>query len=150
MKKQFIFISIFTFTTFILLSGCKKNILDTVPNDRISSEIYWKTESDAKSAVNAIYTSLDAVNLFNLDGVTDIGHTNTTFTAEYNIENGSYDASHSRIQTEWNAGFRGIYLANTVLDNIDRVVSTNTTLINQYKGEAKTLRAYFYLSLIHI
>jgi hypothetical protein len=148
MKKQFIFISIFTFATFILLSGCKKNILDTVPNDRISSEIYWKTESDAKSAVNAIYTSLDAVNLFNLDGVTDIGHTNTTFTAEYNIENGSYDASHSRIQTEWNAGFRGIYLANTVLDNIDRVVSTNTTLINQYKGEAKTLRAYFYIKLV--
>lgn len=148
MKKQFIYISILTISVITVLSGCKKNILDTVPSDRISSEIYWKTESDAKNAVNAIYPSLDAVNLFNLDGVSDIGHTNTVFTVEYNIENGSYDATHSRIQTEWTAGYRGIFLANTVLDNIDKVVSTNTALMNQYKGEAKALRAYFYMKLV--
>lgn len=148
MKKQFIYISFMAFSVATVFTGCKKDILDTVPNDRISSEIYWKTESDVRNAVNAIYPSLDAVNLFNLDGVSDIGHTNTVFTAEYNIENGSYDATHSRIQTEWNVGYRGICLANTVLDNINKVVSTNTTLINQFKGEARALRAYFYMKLV--
>lgn len=147
MKKQFLYISLLATSLITVLPGCKKNILDTVPNDRISSEIYWKTESDARNAVNAIYTSLDAVNLFNLDGVSDIGHTNTVFTAEYTIENGSYDATHSRVQTEWNSGYRGISLANALLDNIDKVVSTNTALINQFKGEAKALRAYFYMKL---
>jgi hypothetical protein len=148
MKKQLLFILISGMLSVSFLIGCKKDILDTVPNDRISSEIYWKSENDVRYAVNAIYPSLDAVNLFNLDGVSDIGHTNTVFTAEYNIENGSYDATHSRVLTEWNAGYRGIYLANTVLENIGKVTSTNTVLMNQFKGEAKALRAYFYMKLV--
>jgi hypothetical protein len=130
------------------LHSCKKNVLETVPNDRVSSTIYWKTEADAKSAVNSVYQALDAINLFVLDGITDIGHTNTTFTVELNIENGTYDASHSRIQSEWQSGYRGIFLANYVLDNIDRVKTTNATLINQLKGEARTLRAFYYMKLV--
>jgi hypothetical protein len=147
--KNYLFYKLFAVLILICISqGCKKDILDTIPNDRISSEIYWKTETDAISAVNAIYQSLDAVNLFVLDGVTDIGHTNTTFTAEYNIENGTFDASHSRIQTEWQNGYRGIFLANYVLENIDKVTTSNTTLINRLKGEARVLRAYFFLKLV--
>lgn len=131
-----------------LLTSCQKNILETVPNDRVSSEVFWKTEADARFAVNSVYSSLDDVNLFVLDGVTDIGHTNTVFTVEYNIENGSYDAAHSRIQSEWQRGYRGIFLANYVLENIDRVKTTNTPLINQFKAEARALRAYFYTRLV--
>lgn len=129
------------------VSSCKKDVLETIPNDRVSSAVYWKTESDARFAVNAIYGALDAVNLFVLDGITEIGHTNTVFTVEYNIENGTYDAAHSRIQTEWQNGYRGIFLANYVLDNIDKVPSSNTALINQFKGEARALRAFYYMKL---
>jgi len=113
----------------------------------VSSEIYWKTETDARYAVNAVYASLDATNLFVLDGITDIGHTNTVFTVEYNIENGTYDASHSRIQTEWQNAYRSIFLANYVLENIDKIKTTNTGLINQFKSEARVLRAYNYMKL---
>ena len=141
-----------TFIVLVLLSGlmqsCRKNILETIPDDRISSEVFWKTEADARFAVNSVYSSLDAANLFVLDGVTDIGHTNTVFTAEYAIENGSYDDSHSRVQAEWQSGYRGIFLANYVLENIDKVQTTNTTLINQFKGEARALRAYHYIKLV--
>lgn len=131
----------------LVISSCKKSILETVPNDRVSSAIYWKTETDAVYAVNAVYTSLDAVNLFVLDGVTDIGHTNTTFTVEFNIENGTYDAAHLRIQTEWENGFRGVFLANDVLANIDKVTTSNAALIQRLKGETRVLRAYFYMKL---
>jgi len=148
MKKKVNYKIFGLFVLAFLLQNCKKDVLETVPNDRVSSTIYWKTEVDAKYAVNSVYQSLDAVNLFVLDGVTDIGHTNTTFTVELNIENGNYDASHSRIQSEWQSGYRGIFLANYVLDNIDKVVTTNTTLINQFKGEARTLRAFFYMKLV--
>jgi hypothetical protein len=147
--KNYLFYKLFAVLLLIFVSqGCKKDILDTIPNDRISSEIYWKTETDAISAVNGVYQSLDAVNLFVLDGVSDIGHTNTTFTAEFNIENGTFDASHSRIQTEWQNGYRGIFLANFVLENIDKVTTSNTALINRLKGEARVLRAYFFLKLV--
>ena len=41
-----------TLTLVILAAGtyCRKKLLDKVPNDRLSSEIFWKTENDAKLA----------------------------------------------------------------------------------------------------
>jgi hypothetical protein len=147
MKKSFNYIILYAVVLSAVFSSCKKDILETIPNDRVSSAIYWRTESDAIYAVNSVYSSLDAVNLFVLDGVSDIGHTNTTFTVEFNIENGTYDASHSRIQTEWQNGYRGVFLANDVLANIDRVSTTNTALLDRLKSETRVLRAYYYMKL---
>lgn len=147
MRPYYKYIQFLPILTALLFSSCKKDILDTIPNDRVSTAIFWKTETDAVYAVNAVYASLDAVNLFVLDGVTDIGHTNTTFTVEFNIENGTYDASHSRIQTEWQNGYRSVFLANEVLNNIDRIPTSNTSLIERLKAEAKVLRAFFYMKL---
>ncbi|MEJ7829846.1 MAG: RagB/SusD family nutrient uptake outer membrane protein, partial [Segetibacter sp.] len=130
-----------------VITSCKKNILDTVPNDRLSTDYFWKTEADAKLAVNAIYPFLDGTNIFVWDGTSDIGHTNAPFLVEALLEQGVYDALNSRIQTEWSNAYSGIAAANFVLDNIDKVPSTNTALINQFKGEAKALRAYQYIKL---
>lgn len=130
-----------------VITSCKKNILDTVPNDRLSTDYFWKTEADAKLAVNAIYPFLDGTNIFVWDGTSDIGHTNAPFQVEALLEQGVYDALNSRIQTEWSNAYSGIAAANFVLDNIDKVPSTNTALINQFKGEAKALRAYQYIKL---
>lgn len=131
----------------LIIAGCKKALLDTVPNDRLSTDVFWKTENDAKLAVNAIYPFLDDVNIFSWDGVTDIGHTNQLFQAEAKVEQGTYDALNSRISTEWNNAFSGIAAANFFLSNVEKVPSANTALINQLKGEAKTLRAYQYIKL---
>ena len=124
MKRNIKYLGCFLAIVGTVFQSCKKNVLETIPNDRVSSEIYWKTEADARYAVNSIYANLDATNLFVLDGITEIGHTNTVFTVEYNIENGTYDASHSRIQTEWQTAYRSIFLANYVLENIDKIKTT--------------------------
>ncbi len=130
-----------------VITGCKKDILNTAPNDRLSTDVFWKTENDAKLAVNAIYPFLDGVNIFVWDGTSDIGHTNAPFQAEALLEQGVYDALNSRVLTEWNNAYSGIAASNFVLDNIDKVTSANTALINQFKGEAKALRAYQYIKL---
>lgn len=132
--------------TFII-SGCEKNLLETIPNDRLASDLFWKTENDATLAVNAAYPYLDGTNIFAWDAVTDIGHTNAFFSNEALVEKGSYDALNSRIFTEYNTAYQGIARSNTVLDNIDRVVTTNTALINRLKAEARVLRAYQYIKL---
>jgi hypothetical protein len=144
-KNTFIILGISS----LAITSCKEDILTTIPNDRVSTEVYWRSDLDAKYAVNAIYSALDGTNLFVLDGITDIGHTNTVFTVEYNIENGTYDASHSRIQSEWQNLYRGIFLANYLLENVDQVkTASNTAIIDQYKSEARSLRAYFYMKLV--
>ena len=57
-----------------IIGGCKKDLLETVPTDRISTDIFWKTEKDATLASNAVYTYLgNAERYFYLDGVSDLG-----------------------------------------------------------------------------
>ena len=68
MKKKVNYKIFGLFVLAFLFQNCKKDVLETVPNDRVSSAIYWKTEADAKSAVNSVYQALDAVNFFVLDG----------------------------------------------------------------------------------
>ncbi|RDB06066.1 RagB/SusD family nutrient uptake outer membrane protein [Runella aurantiaca] len=131
-----------------LLTSCEKDLLDTVPNDRISSDIFWKTEKDATLASNGLYPSLDGVNIFAIDGVTDIAHVNQVFQVESNIEKGIHDALNSRPQTEWTSAYRGIRLANDFLGNIGTVQTANTAFIARLKGEARTLRAYQYIKLV--
>lgn len=131
-----------------LLTGCEKDLLETVPNDRVSSDIFWKTEKDATLASNGLYPALDGVNIFAIDGVTDIAHVNQVFQVESNIEKGIHDALNSRPQTEWTSAYRGIRLANDFLGNIGTVETTNTAFIARLKGEARTLRAYQYIKLV--
>jgi hypothetical protein len=129
------------------LSSCRKNLLDSLPNDRVSANIFWKTENDALLADNALYTDLDGVSIFTWDALSDIAHTNQNFDTQAFIELGTYDIANAKIYNEWSAAYTGIQATNYFLENIDKVSSTNTTLINRFKGEAKVLRAYQYIKL---
>ena len=130
-----------------LLVSCKEDLLNPVPNDRISTAIFWKTDADAVLAANAAYSYLAGLNLFALDGVTDIGHTNQVFNVNSFIESGSYDASNSRVTDEWTNAYAGIETVNDFLENVDRVTTTNPALIERLKGEMRFLRAYHYVNL---
>ncbi len=131
----------------LLLAACDRELLDTVPNDRLSESLFWKTENDARLAVNSLYTDLDSTNIISWDALTDIAHTNQPFDVQAYIELGQYDATSSKVFGEWAKAYKGIRACNYFLQNVDKLVSTNTALINQLKGQAKALRAYQYLKL---
>ncbi|QRR02189.1 RagB/SusD family nutrient uptake outer membrane protein [Dyadobacter sandarakinus] len=132
----------------VVLISCDKDLLETVPNDRLSVDVFWKSENDARTAVNSIYLDLDSTNIISWDAMTDIAHTNQNFNVEAYVELGSYDATSAKVYNEWRKAYRGIGASNYFLDNVDKVPSTNTALINQFRGEAKALRAYQYIKLI--
>ena len=132
----------------LTITSCDTDLLETVPNDRLSVDVFWKTENDAKLAINSLYTDLDGTNIISWDALTDIAHTNQNFNVQAYVELGTYDATSSKIYDEWSAAYKGIRAANYFLENVDKIPSTNTALINQFKGEAKTLRAYQYIKLI--
>ncbi|UFH54268.1 RagB/SusD family nutrient uptake outer membrane protein [Spirosoma sp. KNUC1025] len=131
----------------LTLTSCDRDLLDTVPNDRLSESLFWKTENDARLAVNSLYTDLDSTNLISWDAMTDIAHTNQPFDVQAYVELGQYDATSAKVYGEWVKAYKGIRACNYFLENVDKVTSTNATLINQFKGEARTLRAYQYLKL---
>jgi hypothetical protein len=140
-------ITILTIAAGLTLTSCDRELLDTVPNDRLSESIFWKTENDARLAVNSLYTDLDSTNIISWDATTDIAHVNQPFDIQAYVELGQYDATSSKIYGEWAKAYKGIRACNYFLQNVDKVTSTNTALIGQFKGEARTLRAYQYLKL---
>jgi starch-binding outer membrane protein, SusD/RagB family len=130
------------------LNSCDKHLLETVPNDRISTEIYWKTDKDATLASNAVYTYLEGVSsYFSWDGMSDIGHTNVPFAVNAVVERGQYDTQNGIVHSEWINDYAGIRSANAFLAHVDEVNTTDKDRISRLKAEVKTIRAYLYMKL---
>ncbi|QIP17101.1 RagB/SusD family nutrient uptake outer membrane protein [Spirosoma aureum] len=147
MKRTHILLSFLLVASGLLLTACDRELLETIPNDRLSESLFWKTENDARLAANSLYTDLDSTNIISWDAMTDIAHTNQPFDVQAYVELGQYDATSSKVFGEWAKAYKGVRACNYFLENVDKVVTTNTALINQFKGEAKALRAYQYLKL---
>jgi hypothetical protein len=130
-------------------ASCSDNILETVPNDRISNEIFWKSDNDAIKANNAVYNSLDSVPYyFSWDGMSDIGHTNIPFNEFAVVEIGQHDALNSTILNFWTHSYRGVQACNFYLDNVGKIKVTDQKKINTLTAEVRVLRAYFYIKLL--
>lgn len=139
-------------TLFILLfsAGCQDDLLDTIPNDRITSAIVWRQEKDAILAANAIYTFLDDEKVFSRDALSDIAHTNKTYVEQAAFEKGIFNALSDLVEEEWAVNYQGIRAANYFLEKVDLVPTSNTDLIEGLKGEVRVLRAYLYVNLVFI
>lgn len=141
--------NIILITASILSLNSCDDILDTVPTDRISTDIYWKTDQDATLAANAVYTYMaeDASHYVSWDGMSDIGFTHLPQSPESFILGGQFDALNSRVAADWANYYAGIRAANIFMENVDRVEATDPDLISRLKGEVRALRAYFYYRL---
>lgn len=138
----------FTILTVSSLWSCSKDLLETTPNDRISKDIFWKTDQDATYAANAVYTFLDSPNEFVVwDAMSDIGHITLQWRDESIMEKGSYDATMSVVYNRWSSAYTGIQAANIFLDKVVLVKTTNQALIDRLTMEVRVLRAYFYIKL---
>ena len=144
-------LKIYTSIFIMLVSiGCKKDLLHTIPNDRITSDVFWKQEKDAVIASNALYTFLDGTNQLHRDVLTDIAHTNTQFGDYKAMETGAYNAISPIVEQEWTNDYKGIHGTNYFMENIDKVTSINTDLITNLTGEVRFIRAYLYTNLVSI
>ena len=140
--KLFILLIITTFT------ACNKDLLNTIPNDRISAEIYWETDKDAILGANAVYPYLEGVwNYVHWDAMSDIGHVTLTWRDESSIEKGSFDAMLPRVSSDWNEAYKGIQTANSFLQNVEKVKTGDPALIERLKAEVRVLRSYLYVKL---
>ena len=146
--KTKIYISLFLL---LVIAGCQKDLLETIPNDRITSAIFWKQEKDAILASNAVYTYLDdGTRTFSRDALSDIAHTNKTYIEQSFVEKGIINALTVLVEDEWNYDYAGIRSANYFLDNVDKVQTDNPDIITRLKGEIRVIRAFLYLNLVTI
>lgn len=143
---------------FLLFASCNK--LGENPDSIITVSQFYKTQSDAISAVSAVYSTLntDAAGDFpmygrNLNLLTGNGsddqifspsNTNTDVRA---LGTATYVPTNDRIKKNWQQHYFGISRANVAIDNIPSI-DFDTTLRARLVREAKFVRALLYFNIV--
>ena len=145
------------FASFLFLS-CKKSFLDLTPSSSITPNTFFKTSTDAITAVDGCYAANQSTNLYG-DGFQVLMEERGDNVLDLDISGGSgvnYKIAHfieddgnSLLQSAWQTLFNGIFRCNTVLNNIDPI-NMDSTLKNRVRGEARFLRALNYFNLVRL
>jgi len=161
--KKISAIKLIVFLTAVSLTGiysCKK--LDENPSSVIVASQFYKTASDANSAVNAVYSTLnsDPAGDFPLYGrqlnlltenasdnqIYSPSNTNPDVRAMGTV---TYISSNSRVQKVWQQLYYGINRANIAIDNIP-FIQMDTTQRARLMREAKFIRGLLYFDLVRL
>jgi hypothetical protein len=143
-----------------ILASCNK--LSENPSSVIVSSQFFKTSSDAVSAVNAVYGTLnsDPAGDFPLYGrqlnlLVENGSDNQVYSPSNTnpdvraLGTATYIASNSRVQKVWQQLYYGINRANIAVDNIPGI-QIDTVLRSRLVREAKFVRALLYFNLVRL
>lgn len=149
--KKYWFIAI---ASIIFFSSCKK-FLQLEPKYVVNTASFYKTEQDFETAIVGSYSQLQP--LYNASMIylgeltTDNAHilwTSPT-TSESELDEMRITPSNGFVGNVWNWDYKIITESNTILDNIDNT-GLRDALKEQYKGEAKFLRAFAYFNLVRL
>ena len=131
-----------------IMIGCS-DVLDTIPTDRLSSEVYWQTDNDAEYAANAVYRFLEShITVLGRDVMSDVARSTFETSDETKVEGSIADSQTGIFQTTWNDMYKGIRRCNDYMANVDKITPTNEAFVNRVTSEVRTLRCYFYSRLV--
>lgn len=142
----------------LTITSCKEFLTES-PESIISEEQFYKTQTDAVNAINAIYWLLNAPGqtpyntLFNT-GMNFAGDDEDPGPGAFNADVRSLAVlSHStgnlRVYEIWQQHYAAIKRANVALEKIP-TIDFDTKLKARLIGEAKFLRALYYFNLVRL
>ncbi len=140
-----------------LILGCKKSTLELLNPNQLTTETYWKTETDVQSALAATYGLLRDVNggFWGVRG-TEISNgrgddffIRNDVAALYQFSTFTNTPDNGPVNDMWNTCYRAIFRANQIMENIDKVSELSADAKAAYAAEAKFLRGlnYFLLAI---
>ncbi|HPN68487.1 MAG TPA: RagB/SusD family nutrient uptake outer membrane protein [Saprospiraceae bacterium] len=139
-----------------IMSACGDEFLDRKPLGQLTSESFFKTETHAIQAVNAVYANFRSWEFCGLPyiGATDVISDDSDKGSSENdglflkeIDDFLFDATNQTFSTIWLGHYNSISRANQAIINIP-VIDMNEGLKNRLVGEAKFIRAFCYFRLV--
>lgn len=147
---------------FSLLFAAACNKLEEDPNALVTASQFYKTQSDAISAVSAVYSTLntDAAGDFviygrNLNLLTGNGSDDQIYSPSNTnpdvraLGTATYVPANDRIKKNWQQHYFGISRANVAIDNIAGI-DFDTTLRARLVREAKFIRGLLYFNIVRL
>jgi hypothetical protein len=139
------------FITVLFFSSCSE-VLEEIPKDRLTSELFYKTRADAVAAVNSIYQPIRTTACMGqfYNAQQDVMSDYSTGRGSY-IPVGNYqglDATNiGRTSGMWVQFYASINYANIAIKNIP-AIQMSATDQNALIAEARFMRAFCYYQLV--
>lgn len=140
----------------LLIQSCSDDFLNRKPLGSLTQDTFFKTETHAVQAVNAVYAQFRTWEMAGLPyvGVTDVisddsdkGSTENDALYLKEIDEFLYDPTNQAFSTIWSGHFQSISRANLAINNIPGIEMDNV-LRDRLIGEARFLRAFCYFRLV--
>ncbi len=144
-----------------VLASCKDKFLEIVPETALSSETFFKTESDFQQAVNAAYVPLRSIVNDRAWLLGEMHSDNTYYArnilfgateqqeniADFALPTAQGITTNTHVLNQYRLDYQIIARTNQLLSLIDGV-DFNAESKNNLKGQAYFLRAYAYFELV--
>lgn len=139
------------------LPGCKKNILDTVPQTSVSDKTAFNTPEKILAQANNLYKKLQNEHywggrlvLINEQRGEEFSQNDPNPTTGAGVWGQNVLASNEVVNIIWARAYGSINDANIFISNVENTSVIGSPLREQYIGEAKFVRALNYFSLLQI
>ncbi|HEY8958623.1 RagB/SusD family nutrient uptake outer membrane protein [Chitinophaga sp.] len=135
-------------------TSCKK-FLNQVPDDRITMEEVFKKKATSEQFLASVYSYVpdewEAIHNFPWVGTSDEADLTWSGSSNYQINIGNLSPANNSFEY-WGSYYQAIRSATYFINHIDENNEirnlSGQQLIDQYKAEARFLRAYYYFCLM--
>ncbi|MBF9255076.1 RagB/SusD family nutrient uptake outer membrane protein [Pontibacter sp. 172403-2] len=158
MKKGIILTCLFV----AMLTGCKDDFLEIVPETSLSSATFFTKPADFQQAINAAYVPLRSIVNDHAWLLGEMHSDNTYYArnpnfgateqqediADFAIPTANGVTSNTHVRDQYRLDYQIIARTNQILASIDEVEFSDEALKNNIMGQALFLRAYAYFELV--
>jgi len=141
----------------LVSQACSDDFLDQTNPNSLTTKSFWKNNSQLNQGLNSVYSALknnDVLGIQNESVRTDLavpsGYRQATRPDEMYFQD--FTANTKYVENKWNALYLGVFRANQVIENYERLAVDYTTEAAAEEGsrvyaQARALRGYFYYVL---
>ncbi|WP_130855019.1 RagB/SusD family nutrient uptake outer membrane protein [Olivibacter jilunii] len=153
MRRNYVIISLCL--SLLALSACHDELLNPVPESSLTNVNFYRSADDIDQAVLGIYGQLQLRKPTDYQ-LLEIGtdnlymSTNTVIAGIPEVDGLTVSTTNPLVLSFWQSTYNGIFRANAVLANIDTPTDYPSGMKEQYRGEAKFMRALFYFDLVRV
>jgi len=141
-----------TLAVLLVFGACSEDFLELTPEDRLTADEFYRTESEIRSATASMY-GFPWFNFndkfFWLAGDCMSGNVYYTYDQEGQYFYLSFNAGNSYLTQGWRGLFRVVSYANSIINDMPRIALQNVSeeIVNQALAEAHFIRATTYYML---
>ena len=145
-------LNIVVMTSIAIICSCSDDQLNIKNPNNLSADSFWSTENDIQQGLIATYAALQLDGLFGgaaaaqLPVRSDTGRPNNWNANAIGLNKLAFNENSDIVKKRWRDCYVGIYRANQVLVNLDKIDLSVSTK-NQIEAEARFLRGFFYYFL---